>query len=600
MNDWSINMGIVGFINILKNAELEQEIIMKENYIEFDSSLLEEFHNYYFDYFMREYDIAKRIEKNIESSLNYAKSHEDKLKDISKRIKDDICHQSDKVKKFDATNYEELKYRFEKISKIKSIDKIEELEQLTWECIDILKIKHINEKLTSNLYKYIVGDNYFGQVSFINVAKSNLDVNGLKKVMYNDYILPIIYYSRLKDTLEFGSFEELEVFIRDSIDYINAEVNAKRLSKNSINVIERILKNLQNDFIKKKKSIVDIKNYLESLDSCQMCGCMKGLVDNYTESNFAPLAVSSDNAMNMYWNMDTNMSICYICKLILFCTAAGGVLVRKKYISNDDNEFYSFVNMDTSIESLYKTNVNFRNKRDKDNPFDELIIDIVSENKEKSIWQLENILFIEFKASVKKKKCVMNYFNMPMYLAKFFHNESKVLSSIRDKNLRAGVVDFILKEKDLRYLIDDKFREKISDILNTTKTSYTSTIDIYMVINTRYLLGGYKKGGVKMTDDKKLKSIRAAGREIHDYYDKTNSKNKINGIAYRLLNTAKVRNKKDFMDIVLRLFMSCEKSVPIAFIDVMAEKELDFESIAYAFLAGLVSEKYEPVNEGGK
>jgi len=94
-------------------------------------------------------------------------------------------------------------------------------------------------------------------------------------------------------------------------------------------------------------------------------------------------------------------------------------------------------------------------------------------------------------------------------------------------------------------------------------------------------------------DDKKLKAVRYAGRDIHDYYVQSNSKNKIDGIAYRLLNAAKVRNKKDFMDIVLRLFMSCEKSVPTVFLDVMAEKELDFESIAYAFISGLISEKYE-------
>ena len=48
------------------------------------------------------------------------------------------------------------------------------------------------------------------------------------------------------------------------------------------------------------------------------------------------------------------------------------------------------------------------------------------------------------------------------------------------------------------------------------------------------------------------------------------------------------------MDTILRLFMSCEKSVPTAFLDVMSENELDFESIAYSFISGLISEKYEP------
>ncbi|SHK10350.1 CRISPR-associated protein Cas8b1/Cst1, subtype I-B/TNEAP [Hathewaya proteolytica DSM 3090] len=101
-------------------------------------------------------------------------------------------------------------------------------------------------------------------------------------------------------------------------------------------------------------------------------------------------------------------------------------------------------------------------------------------------------------------------------------------------------------------------------------------------------------------DEKKLKSVRMAGREVHDYYESISGNNKIVSISYRLLNTAKVRNKKDFMDIVLRVFMGCNKSVPMIFLEIMSEKEIDFESIAYAFIAGLISEKYEPNVEGGK
>ena len=61
------------------------------------------------------------------------------------------------------------------------------------------------------------------------------------------------------------------------------------------------------------------------------------------------------------------------------------------------------------------------------------------------------------------------------------------------------------------------------------------------------------------------------------------------------------------MDIVLRLFMSSKKkgkddkwhsmNVPMVFLDVMAEKDLDFESIAYAFISGLISDKYELKND---
>ena len=88
MNDWSINMGIVGFLNIINNTEYIDEIknsksYKKENYIEFDSSILENFHEYYFKYFMNEYDVSKRIENSINYNLSYLKKNEDKIKDIA-------------------------------------------------------------------------------------------------------------------------------------------------------------------------------------------------------------------------------------------------------------------------------------------------------------------------------------------------------------------------------------------------------------------------------------------------------------------------------------------------------------------------------------
>ena len=605
MNDWSINMGIVGFLNIISDTEYFEEIeksksYKKENYIEFDSSILENFHEYYFEYFMNEYDLSKKIENSINYNLSYLKNNKDKVKDTTKKIKDNIEYQAKKVKKFDTNNFNELKTRFDKIGKIKSFDDIKELETLCNECIDIFKIKHINEKLTLNLYKYIIGDNFFGQVSFFNVNKSSLDKEGLKKVMYNDYLLPIIYYSKLNDILDLNDIDKLSEFILTSINYIDEEVKSKRISKSSIKTIEKIFKDINSKFIKKNKTIQDIKSYLDSLKSCQMCGSIKGLVSNYTESNFAPLAVSADNAMNMYWNMNLDFSICDICKLILFCTPAGATLVRKKYIQNEDNEFYSFVNMDTSVKGLYSSNNNLKNKRDKETFYEELIIDIVSENKEKSEWQLENILFVEFKASIDAKKCVMNYFNMPTYLAKFFAKESELLENIKDRNLKASLVDTILKEKDLKFLILDKLRTKILKEIDLNNNFITSSFDIYKVIKIRYVLDYYKKGGTEKVDDKKLKLIRMSGRNILNYYEEYNSTNKINGIVYKLLNAAKVRNKKDFMDTILRLFMSCEKSVPTVFLDIMSEKELDFESIAYSFISGLIPEKNQNNTEEEK
>lgn len=599
--DWFFNMGIVGFLNILNEAEVKGKVTTKEDYVEFDSYLLEKFHEYYFDYFMKEYDVSKRLETSIEYHLNYIKSNPEKIKDSIKKIKETIKKQNDKVKKFDEINYKNIKDNLDNMNDIKRADQIEELEKLIKECIDILKIKSINDRLTSNLYKFIIGDNYFGQVSFFNVAKSKLDLDGLKQVMYNDYLISIVYMGELEEVIESEDIQKIEKYISEKLEYLNQEIKEKRISKASIKIIEKIMKDINSKFIKKKKSIEDIKNYMNDLETCEMCGSYKGLINDYSESIFAPLGVSNDNAKNMFWNQESKYSICDICKLILFCTPAGATYTKKNYIENEDNEFYLFVNTDSSIEEIYSTNINLRKLKNKENPFNDLVIDIVSENKEKSEWQLENILFVEFKASIEAKKCKMNYFNIPKYLAKFFVKDKslKAIGSIHDKRFKANIVDMLLKNKDLKHLIGKSLRDRIKDLLEEGHKNNISSNDIFNAIKIRDLIDKYKKGVYEM-NDKKLHVVKFAGHEIHDYYVKTNSKNKINGIAYKLLNAVKVGNKKDFMDTVLRVFMSSEKSVPPVFIEIMSEKDIDFESIGHAFITGLISEKYEANKESNK
>ena len=599
--DWFFNMGIVGFLNILHKAEVKKQVTINEDYIEFDSFLLNDFNNYYFDYFINEYDVSKRVESSIGYSLKYVKSNPEKIKDGAKRIKDNLKKQNDKIKKFDEKNYNIIKEKVDIIGKLKKAEEVEQLETLAKECIDIIKIKSINDRLTANLYKFIIGDNYFGQVSFFNVAKSKLDLEGLKQVMYNDYLISIVYMGELKDLIENEDLNNLEKCITERLDYLSKETSKKGISKASIKTIEKIMKDINSKFIKKKKSIEDIKKYFDSLEVCEMCGTYKGLINDYSESNFAPLGVSNDNAKNMFWNQDSTYSICDICKLILFCTPAGATYTKKNYIENEDNEFYSFVNTDTSIDDIYDTNMNLKKLKDKDNPFNDLVIDIVSENKEKSEWQLQNILFVEFKASIESKKCKMNYFNMPTYLVKFFvkKESSQLIQSIYNPRFKANVVDSLLKNKDLKHLIGKTLRTKIKGNLEEEHKTNISSSDCFKSIKIRALIDSYKKGVYEM-NDKKLQVVKFAGHEIHDYYINTNSKNKINSVAYKLLNAIKVGNKKDFMDTVLRIFMSAEKSVPSVFIEIMAEKDLDFESIGHAFITGLISERYEANKETNK
>ncbi|MCI9994374.1 type I-B CRISPR-associated protein Cas8b1/Cst1 [Clostridioides difficile] len=603
--DWFFNMGIVGFLNIIKKADKQAEIFIMEDYIEFDSLFLENFHEYYFNYFMDEYDVSKRIKKNIDYSINFIKSKPDRIKDGIKKIKDSVKQQNDKIKKFDEEKFNLIKEKLDSMSKIKSYDEFDSLEALVDETIDVFKIKSINDRLTANLYKYVVQDNYFGQVSFFNVAKAKLDLDGLKQVMFNDYLRQIICFGELEDLLEENDYDKLKNYLNDRLNSIAKDINEKKVSKSSVNTIEKIMKEINKNFIKKNKSIEDIKEYMDSLEVCEMCGLYKGILDEYSESNFAPLGVSTNNARNMFWNQEYVSSICDVCKLILFCTPAGATYTRKNYLTNEENEFYLFVNMDASINELYERNNSLKAQKSEssdskdENPFNQLIKSIVEENKLKSEWQLRNILFVEFKASIDAKKCKINYFNIPTYLAKIFVDENTKIQNIYDYKFKSSVLDLLLKNRDLKHLINNTLRNKVKNDMESNNKSNISGIDCFRVVQLRALINSYKKGAYKMDNKnlennyKKLRIIYYLGCDIHDYFVNKNSKNKIDGVIYKLLNSVKVGNKSDFMDTIIRIFMSAEKQIPDFVLDIEIEKDLDFESIGHAFISGLISGKYE-------
>lgn len=586
LGDWFYNMGIIGFLRIMK--DYGKEVKQDKGFITFDSEELVGFEEIYFSYFMKQYDVYERISKNLDKSLEYVKAHPDKLKDTAKRIKEEIKRNADKVKKIDESLHQTLAEKLKEIGSLKKEEEIERLGQLVKESLDIFKMPIINERLTANLYKFIVGENFFGQVSYFNVAKSSLGLEALKETMYKDYLSEIIDYGRLYDLLEKQDEDGIKQYIGERLKVKDIGANIKKIFK----TIDKILK---------KGTLQEVKTYLESdeLASCEMCGNYSGIVEDYTESHFAPLAVSSGNARNMYWNMNTDYSICAICKLILFCTPAGTTHIYKGYLKDEENEFYTFVNMDGSVKELFNMNQSLMKSRDKENPFEVLIQDLVQENNQKSEWQLSNILFIEFKASVGEKKCTLNYFNMPMYLAQFFSRQDKQISSIYNSKLRASVVDQLIKQRDLKYLLIQILHEKIKDILEDKKGFSILGSDCYKIAKIRFFINRYK-GGKLEVNDKKLKVVRYAGENIREKYIKANSKNKLGGIAYRLLNTAKVGNKKDFLDTMLRVFAAVEEDVPLVFVDIMAEKELSFEDIAYTFISGLMSDKYDPDKANNK
>lgn len=204
-----------------------------------------------------------------------------------------------------------------------------------------------------------------------------------------------------------------------------------------------------------------------------MCENDKTLTSNYSEGNFIPLAVSSDNMKNFFWNQNAEFPICDVCKLILFCIPVGISNIKKTTKENvngqviyREKEISGFVNYDTSINELMRTNNYLSQTSSTDkliyNPYEELILNIVEQQKNIQEWQLENIFIVEFETEYLAFSR-MQYFNIKRYIAKFFiEYSSKTLSLLKDYRYKIQIMDYILKNKDIKYIINTRLREELT------------------------------------------------------------------------------------------------------------------------------------------
>lgn len=598
LSDWFYNAGIVGFYRIFKDKE---KLEIKDNYIEFDTKELRNFADEYFEYFFIQYNVAERtmqrvannfkiISQNLTKEPNN-KEDENRIKEAIKTqktyFKNTIKGQLIKIKKFDEDTYETISNAMNKIDEIKDKEQVQELDEIYALIKENLKKTNINQKLTMNFFKSILSNSYFGQPSFLNVVKSSLPYEEQKEVMYKDYISNIIEMDFIKDILS----------NKYDINEIKEIINKKDQSQ----LTNQIIKIYQN--ILKKKDLNQIQEYLKekALSDCSMCNSEEILPSQYSEGNFIPLAVSSDNMSNFFWNQNVNLQICDVCKLILFCIPAGVTSIIKTVKDNGEykeQNVYSFVNYDTNITELIKTNNNFRDRSKKEktnyNPYAEIILDIVDQNKQISNWQLENIFVVEFDAEYRAFSR-MEYFNITRPVAEFFTKyATDSLNKIKDYKYRVQVVDYILKNKDTKIIINNRIRDNFTnDIKNN--------IDSYYATKARMNINLLKKGDKNMEgtekNNKKLGAIYNIGIATREKFKQKNMENKLDGYIYKMLNCIKQGNKNDFMDIIIRLHISIEESISPIFIESMKEGDLAFEDIGHSYLAGLASNRYEKNEE---
>lgn len=598
--------GIIGFLKILEHAN-DDFTIKGENYIEFETNKLINFSEYYFKYFTDKYNIANKVKERIEGPINKIKlylieqdTEESNTKEIKEKIQTQkkyvkviIKAQMDKIKKFDEMVYAKILEEYKKIDSIKKKDDVEELERIKHLILNELFNEDINYKLTLNLFKSVLSKNYFGQPSFLNVSFTNLSYDDQKKLMYKDYISNIIETDFLRQILD-GKCD-----LNDVNDHI-VLVQKEHLIKTEI---EKVYNNIYK-LIEKGKALEEIKKYISEkvFSECCMCESINVTTEDFSEKHFAPLAISSSNMKNFFWNQNVTFPICDMCKIILFCTPAGMNDINKivKEYKNGKKQYLkkeilNFVNYDTTVNELLKVNKDFSNRMENgkeiENPYTGLILDIVEQNKKITDWQLNNIFVVEFESEYGAFSRI-EYFNIPKYVAIFLKEYSNLnLNKILDRKFKLEIADFILKNKDLSFVINNRLYDELCK-------EYKNGYYIFLTTKIRLILNLLKKEDFILEEkikkeNAKLNVLYNLGIQIHEELKQKKEENKLDSYEYKMLNSLKSGNKQEFIDIVIRIHMSLGKDVSPIFLEVMQEGNLDFTSIGHSFIAGLISNKYE-------
>lgn len=580
--EWVMNLGLLGFHTIMKFAESDLDVNLdrygykvKSDFIEFDISLLEKFSDYFFEYFLNRYNSAKDQNLKLEYYYRLCLSGE-KFRDNLKYLKDIIKKNNDKIKKIDEHIFKRCSEIHKELGKIKTCEQMSDCENMIKEYSSIIQIDSINRIITMNKFKSILSNNYFGQSSFMNVSHSSKSIDEQKYIIQNDYVNTVIDNEKLKEIISLEDESKLKKFIDKKLD--------ENINKNT----KKMLKKIDEHLFGKKRKSENIGKVLENYSNCSICGEELSIGEDYTEGNFIPLAVSTSNSQNMFWNLNAEYPIGSVCKLILLCTAAGATDIFKNYLDDKydykDKIYYGFINIEGNLEELIRVNNDFGNKTDREISFESFILDSVSQNEKISTWQLENILYVEFNSDYASKNCKLNYFNIPNYLARFIKDKAELVKKIKNPKTRFEVFDIMLARKDLNRFIDRKLRDK-----------FRNPIEIFQIIKISYYLRIYK-GGEDVNSNsniKQLNFIYMRGKKIGKAIKNENQENKIQGIVYKLLNAAKSNNRADFMDIVLRIHLTYGQEVPILFLDVFKEEKLSFDEIAHSFITGMLGKEDE-------
>ncbi|WP_197076582.1 type I-B CRISPR-associated protein Cas8b1/Cst1 [Domibacillus indicus] len=541
----------------------------------------------YFHYLFSTYNIAERDAKRMQNLLSWAEKNE---RDAFKEISRFAAEQLKKIDKYFPTQAVELK---RVIDVMKKPESIEQMKVYVDKYLKIVTSEEINQKLTINYVKSLYISPFYGQTSFLQKTFSAMTYDTHLKRMIKDFIEPARLEITFAELLQSAkSEEEIKDFLEKHKDYSGFKGWLKAI---------------------KKMKLSDTHQWFhENLLPCSFIDSLYATM-NFEEMMFLPLGISRTNATNFFYDFNkiNPIPMSAVARLILFLFPIGATFYNRQVghgTAKETRRYAGIVLNSTRFADNYDANETYRNIRNEGGSFTDAVFGVLADVKQKAERSQRSLLFIEVHTDG-SKKTVLDYYHMPAYASKYFSsNQSNALRVLFLKEEKDQFIRSILNGRDPKQEMFRYVREAIKNATHRTGA--------LVMVQQRAKIMRVKKGVNEEMDEKQDKQIyviykqgialqkRLEGKtntETHDVYRADASK-KIQGIAYRLLNSLKTGNPDSFLDTIMRLHVGVGLPVSSLFLDVLKKGGLDFETIGGAFIAGLLGEEYKekPIGEEAK
>ncbi|HAA6270313.1 TPA_asm: type I-B CRISPR-associated protein Cas8b1/Cst1 [Listeria monocytogenes] len=549
-NDWLINAGLVGFLNIVgkDNVKIDGQSIY------FTADLLEDFETKYFNFFIQEYKETLAWSKIVSykeamerfRADGFASFDEDALNNLNKYVKNVVKFYLKKA------NYIKV---FPLINSDANVNKW--LENLN--TINLTK-KQKWEEVKPDIVEKV--EQIYTQLDFIIdfcTSEKGLRYLGAKNLIYSVINKGWSGVSFL--------FKQTK-FIDPYLDY-------------KTTFVDPVIEHLDTDLSKAKYNCFNCNQPIKNL---------KLDLSFMNEVGFDTARKTSH-----VWDFNNDVATCPICRLVYSCVPAGFTYVYGEGM---------FVNDSYGVNELHHVNERMRKsilRFNKDginstNTYQALVESITSEHENNRRYELADIQLIRYENE---------HYHFNLLSKKMLHimNDSKEIlkSLIRcgynegnlNINLYKEVIQHLMNNENLFTLIHKLIFYKQSSVNGLYYNMWN--VSGVLEINTKFL-----KEIEVMTniEERDLTNAQKSGGDFKQAYVDKNSENKVSSITYKLLNALKLNDKNGFMDILLNSYSYLGKPVPTVFMSSFSSKET-FKSIGYAFMIGVSANKTKSKNKDG-